>query len=422
MFVVTGGLSNAFALDLIPKIDNFIILLDNSGSMGREYAHSGKTKIELAKETLAQLNNQIPELGYVGTLETLVPLRTYSEAQVYNRAAYGKAITALPTDILTWGFIGNPTPLGKGFAAMDPLIGCMKGTKALILISDGGNNIGPDPIKTAQKLYQKYHPELCIHVISLADRAKDQKLLDDIASLSSCSVSYKITDLQNQENRSDFVRQVFYKVAADDDKDGVPNNLDQCPNTPMGVAVNAQGCALDTDGDGVADYMDECPDTQAGVQVDAKGCPLDTDGDGVPDYMDACPATPADFAVDAQGCPEPISIDLNIEFDLDKAIIRPVYNQKLEEIAMFLIHHENVSAVIEGHTDSLGTAEYNQKLSLKRAQSVMDYLTKKCNVDPSVITARGYGESRPIADNATSKGRQKNRRVQVIISGAYMAR
>jgi len=422
VFVLSGGLSNALALDLVPKIDNFMFLIDSSGSMGWEYAHSGKTKIELAKETLAQINNHIPELGYVGALDTLAPLKTYGNAKIYNRATYGKAINMVPTDILTWGFIGNPTPLGEGLASMDSLIGCMQGSKALILISDGGNNLGPDPIKAAQKLYEKYHPNLCIHVISLADTAKGQKLLDDIASLSSCSVSYKITDLQNQETRSDFVREVFYGVAADGDKDGVPDTLDQCPNTPMGVAVDAQGCAYDTDGDGVADYMDECPDTPAGIEVDAKGCPLDTDGDGVPDYLDACPGTPADFAVDAKGCPEPISIDLDIEFDLDKAVIKPVYDQKLEEVAMFLLHHKGVSAVVEGHSDSQGAANYNQKLSQKRAQSVVDYLTTKFNVDPNIITAQGYGETRPIADNATPQGRQKNRRVLVIISGAYIAR
>ncbi len=422
IFFIYGGLSSASAMDLVPKIDNFIFLVDSSGSMGWEYKESGKTKIVLAKEILSQLNRHIPELGYISTLDTLAPLKTYAEPAVYNSMAYGQAIDDIPTDILTWGFMGNPTPLGEGIAAMDSLIGAMTGSKALILVSDGGNNRGGDPIAAARALYEKHHPNLCIHVISLADTAKGQKRLDEIAALSSCSAATTYDELQNQDNRIAFVQNVFYGIAADTDRDGVSDIRDQCPGTPLGVAVDEKGCPFDSDGDGVYDYMDECPDTPEGVQVDHVGCPLDTDGDGVPDYLDACPGTPTDFAVDAQGCPLPITIDLGLEFDLDKADIKQKYHQKLEEVALFLIHHPGVTAVVEGHTDSQGSASYNKKLSTERAQSVVTYLNDYFGVDPSIIQAHGYGEERPIASNDTAEGRQKNRRVLVVITGAYQTR
>ena len=89
----------------------------------------------------------------------------------------------------------------------------------------------------------------------------------------------------------------------DSDHDGVPDGIDQCPDTPAGVTVDAKGCPLDADGDGVPDYLDKCPNTPPGVTVDAKGCPLDADGDGVPDYLDKCPNTPPGTPVDATGCP-----------------------------------------------------------------------------------------------------------------------
>ena len=116
----------------------------------------------------------------------------------------------------------------------------------------------------------------------------------------------------------------------DSDMDGVSDKKDKCPNTPAGVAVDANGCPIDTDGDGVADYIDDCPtvagltslrgcpdadgdgvadkddkcpNTPKGVKVDAKGCPVDTDGDGVSDYLDKCPDTPKDVKVDEKGCP-----------------------------------------------------------------------------------------------------------------------
>jgi outer membrane protein OmpA-like peptidoglycan-associated protein len=90
---------------------------------------------------------------------------------------------------------------------------------------------------------------------------------------------------------------------SDSDKDGVYNGIDQCPNTPMGAKVDAKGCPMDSDGDGVYDGVDQCPDTPMGAKVDAKGCPVDSDGDGVADYADKCPNTPAGMKVNEVGCP-----------------------------------------------------------------------------------------------------------------------
>jgi outer membrane protein OmpA-like peptidoglycan-associated protein len=95
----------------------------------------------------------------------------------------------------------------------------------------------------------------------------------------------------------------------DSDHDGVPDDKDECPNTPLGATVDAKGCPHDSDGDGVLDGIDQCPNTPPGTKVDAKGCPLaaapelDSDGDGVPDSIDKCPNTPAGAKVDATGCP-----------------------------------------------------------------------------------------------------------------------
>jgi len=89
----------------------------------------------------------------------------------------------------------------------------------------------------------------------------------------------------------------------DSDKDGVPDYLDKCPDTPKGVKVDRDGCPIDSDGDGVPDYLDKCPGTPAGVKVDKDGCPLDSNGNGVPDYLNKCPGTPVGTKVDKDGCP-----------------------------------------------------------------------------------------------------------------------
>jgi len=177
---------------------------------------------------------------------------------------------------------------------------------------------------------------------------------------------------------------------------------------------------MDTDGDGVYDDRDRCPDTPRGVKVDSDGCPLDTDGDGVPDYKDECPDTPKGAKVDEKGCPEQLTkeicIILNIEFDFDKADIKPQYHDDIKKVADCMTEYPDTTAVIEGHTDNKGDEAYNLKLSQMRAEAVMQYLIDEFGVAPERLTAKGFGESQPIADNSTEEGRQKNRRVYARIN------
>ncbi len=174
----------------------------------------------------------------------------------------------------------------------------------------------------------------------------------------------------------------------------------------------------DSDGDGVPDSLDKCPDTPKGAAVDSNGCPLDSDGDGVPDYLDKCPGTPRGVPVDKDGCPLPekISINLLIEFDTNKADIKPQYHDEIARVGDFMTKYPESTAVIEGHTDNLGGKAYNEKLSQRRAESVRKYLIEKFGIAASRLTAKGYGFSKPVADNKTAEGRQKNRRIEAAIT------
>ncbi|MDW5375609.1 OmpA family protein [Halomonas sp. HP20-15] len=197
----------------------------------------------------------------------------------------------------------------------------------------------------------------------------------------------------------------------DSDGDGVPDDRDQCPDTPAGVAVDASGCPLDTDGDGVPDYRDECPGTPAGVEVNASGCPLDSDGDGVPDYMDQCPDTPAGADVNALGCEADVVLQ-DVNFEFDSATLTSQAEMILNDVATKLDANENVRVRLEGHTDSIGSDSYNKDLSQRRAQSVKDYLTSQ-GISANRMQAIGYGEEQPIATNETAAGRAQNRRVEL---------
>ncbi len=232
---------------------------------------------------------------------------------------------------------------------------------------------------------------------------------------------------------------------SDSDGDGIPNDRDQCPNTPEGAKIDDNGCALDTDGDGVADYQDDCPKTPAGAKVDAKGCAIDSDKDGVPDGIDRCPGTPAgtptdatgcalgidsdnDGVVDAQdqcpntpagtkvnafGCPDAQPVVLNgVNFEFDSARLLPESKTILNGVVEALKANPGLQVKVVGHCDSRGSDAYNMKLSDARAWSVRNYLVSK-GITSSDVDAEGRGERDPVATNKTDAGRAENRRVEI---------
>ncbi len=112
-----------------------------------------------------------------------------------------------------------------------------------------------------------------------------------------------------------------------------------------------------------------------------------------------------------------IVINEKIQFEVNSAKILPVSHDLLNEVAKVIKEHPEVKKIeIEGHASAEGTDAKNQKLSENRAKSVLKYLTKDGGVDKSVLSAKGYGETRPIADNETEDGREKNRRVEFTIT------
>ncbi len=201
-------------------------------------------------------------------------------------------------------------------------------------------------------------------------------------------------------------------VDNDLDKDGVANSADACPKTPAGASVDAKGCQLDSDGDGVVDMNDKCPDSPAGVSVDANGCQLDSDKDGVVDAKDKCPDSPADKPVDADGCTIVSVVLKNVNFESNSSQLTAGSSVELDKAVAAMKKFPDLRIEIQAHTDSMGDAEYNQSLSVKRANSVRDYMTDK-GVAANRMEAKGYGESQPIADNGTKAGRHTNRRVEL---------
>ncbi len=206
-----------------------------------------------------------------------------------------------------------------------------------------------------------------------------------------------------------------FKGCPDTDGDGIADKDDKCP----GVAglKEFQGCP-DTDGDGTEDSKDKCP-TKAGP-VAGEGCP-DTDGDGIYDNTDRCPDKPGVVAL--KGCPEMKQEVIakmkraaqGIFFETNKDVIKPESFKNLNDLVTILNDFPEASVEIQGHTDDVGADAANLTLSQSRANSVKKYLIEH-GVSESRLTAIGYGETKPIADNKTNAGKALNRRVEFVLT------
>ncbi|WP_372635500.1 DUF6089 family protein [Fodinibius sp.] len=192
----------------------------------------------------------------------------------------------------------------------------------------------------------------------------------------------------------------------DTDGDGIPDYDDECPEEPGEAEFN--GCP-DTDGDGIPDKDDRCPEEPGEAEFD--GCP-DTDGDGIPDYKDECPEEPGPAS--NNGCPL-VDFDFdNVNFGFDQDNVEEEFEDMLNEVADVLIDNTGLKATLRGHADRIGPAQYNLRLSQRRAESVKSYLEGQ-GVSGDRIFTEGLGESEPLIENANREERRQNRRVEIEI-------
>ncbi len=217
------------------------------------------------------------------------------------------------------------------------------------------------------------------------------------------------------------------KGRPDRDGDGIPDDIDKCPDEPEDKDgfQDADGCPdPDNDGDGIPDALDKCPNEPEdydGFQ-DEDGCPdPDNDHDGIPDALDKCPNEPETFNhyQDEDGCPDEIPVEVKkftgviegVNFKTGSAEILAGSWTILDRALKVLQDFPDVNLEISGHTDNKGKAEYNRDLSQRRADSVKLYFVSR-GIASNRLQTVGWGMDRPIADNATASGRATNRRTE----------
>ncbi|MFH1349699.1 MAG: OmpA family protein [Pseudomonadota bacterium] len=354
--------------EYVKDVDNFLVILDASGSMAE--TQKGKTKLNLAKDMVSRMNQTIPDLGLTGGLRifgrtAFWPLQ--DSKLIYGLTAYSKGGLEDSLNMVACGRGVSPMELALNGAAQD--LKAVSGKIAVIVFSDGDEedmNYAA-AINSAKSLKGQFGNRLCIYTVLIGNDPDGKKLLEKIADAGQCGFAVTADQIESSGGMAGFVEKVF---------------LAKAPAKPAPAMAPPK------------------PVTRA--------APLDSDGDGVYDNVDRCPGTPLGAKVDQYGC----WIIKNVLFDFDRSKIKPQYSAILDEVAAVLKRNPGLKMVIEGHTDSIGTGKYNNRLSVKRAKKVMEYLANK-GASKNQLSINGYGLTRPIATNLTKEGRALNRRAEL---------
>lgn len=335
--MVLVGAAGAMA-QCAPKVDNFYIFVDQSGSMYMNFIKTNTTKVAAAKQVIAKLDKEIPELGYKGGMGLFAPLEEVLPLTVYKRGMLESALGGIKDQ---QKIFGRETPMKTGILELEQkaILENVTGPTTVIMLTDGAATPGEEPLAAVKQLVETY-PRVAFHVISFAEpTAKDPKLIK------------QSKEARAQEKKAEETNKMIAQLG-------------------HGIFVPA------------ADLIDN-------------------------------PATVRRFAENVFCAREKIILR-GVQFDFDKADIKPEYEPILDEAVSQLKKWvwPDYKLVISGHTDSVGKPDYNQKLSERRAMAVMKYFASK-GIPAAKMKAMGYGQKMPIADNKTDAGRALNRRVEL---------
>lgn len=203
------GSTSSFAAECTKRIESYNYLVDYSGSMMMRYSGSKESKLDLAKEAILKINEAIPHMSFQGGLYTFAPYSVIIPQGSLNACALGCGLKKLDSNL---EIFGRFTPMGDGVKAHEKVIAQMPSKAAVILITDGLNNMGIDPVEEIKSIYQSNCSKVCFHIVSFADTAEGKKIIDQIMGLSCCSVLVDgMQLLQDPAVLKSFVNKVFCK-------------------------------------------------------------------------------------------------------------------------------------------------------------------------------------------------------------------
>jgi OOP family OmpA-OmpF porin len=193
------------AAEMVKKVDNFVIFIDQSGSMAWAKATPGNQKFEQSVGAVERLEPEIPELGYNSAVATFAPYKTVTQPATYEKGSLAAAVAGISPPF------NQLTPMGDGLSDIAPLIDGLSGKTALIIFTDGTSNTGSDPVAQAKELYAENGSNLCIHVVSYADKTEGEQTIAAIRELSGCSVVADAKSLATDAGAAQFAKDVLYE-------------------------------------------------------------------------------------------------------------------------------------------------------------------------------------------------------------------
>lgn len=347
--------------EFIPKVDNFAVIMDGTTSMADPY--KGFTKSAFAKGLASLMNQTIPNMNLTAGLRTFGDLSKWNDirtARLYGMTQYTKVgLDKAINDVGTCG----PSPLDLAITGTSEDLKGTSGSSAVIIYSDG-EDMDNKPILAARGMKALYGDRVCIYTVQTGSSPAGRKILEGVAQEGGCGFFVTGESIASSDGMADFVEKVFFtkKAAAAAPAPAFAPAAPPPPPPPV-----------------VAEEVKE-------------------------------------FKVERQAAAEaaPERITLNVLFDTNKAVVKPKYFNEIKKVADYMTKNPTATAVIEGHTDSVGKVAANVKLSQRRADAIKKILVEKYKVDKNRISSVGYGPKKPIADNKTANGRQKNRRVEAV--------
>jgi OOP family OmpA-OmpF porin len=345
-----------------PKIDNFVVILDTSSSMSDDY--NGFSKFKIAQDYLSALNQTLPEFNYNGALRTFGNISNTPDKMtllVYGPTKYSTALfeSALKGVKVSGGT--SSLPLAEAIADTGNDLKSARGTTAIIIVSDG-EDMDQMPVKASQNLKDQLGDRVCIYTIHIGDDPAGANQMNRIAESSACGFPVTVVGHKTKSTMGDLVERIFL------------TKVEKPAPKPAPVAK-----PMDSDKDGVTDNLDQCPNTPLGATVDARGC---------------------------------WTYEAKVLFDINSAKVKSEAYPMLQEAVLIMKKNPDLMVEVDGHADSTGAAEYNMALSEKRAEAVKKYFVDQ-GIDPDRLTTKGFGITKPAASNKTKEGRAKNRRVEL---------
>ena len=295
------------------KVDNFVVILDTSSTMADKY--HGQAKATIAKNFLMAMNQTLPELKYDGALRTFghfAHLPDRSTMLVYGVTPYSTSEFGSALNGVKGPGGDTSLPLAKAIAAAGGDLKSAQGPIAIVIVSDGVD-MDQAPVKAAEALKGQFGDRLCIDTVQVGDDPGGKAILEQIAKASGCGFPTTTDRLGTSSSMAGFVESIFLGKPAP-------------KPTPIAAAPK----------------------------------PLDSDKDGVPDNLDQCPNTPLGATVDARGC---WTYAAKVLFDLNSAEVKSEAYPMLNDSVLILKKNPNLKVEIDGHADSTGAPEYNMTLS-----------------------------------------------------------